>query len=287
MDKIIETAYAKINLGLKILGKRDDGYHEVSMLMQSISLSDEIIIRSGKGIELTTNIPELSCGEDNLAYKAAVLLAEKCGVVPNVHITLNKKIFMAAGLAGGSSDAAAVLRGLNKYWQLNLTADDLEDIAAKLGSDVPFCIAGGTALAKGRGEIITPLKDMPETVVVLAKPKNLEVSTAWVYKNYNPQRVVKKPCIWNMMEKISGGGREIIPCMGNVLETVTIPAYPQIAAIKAVMMGAGAYYAMMSGSGPTVFGLADNEKIAADIVQALKEFDVETAIVKTVGRIKL
>lgn len=287
MDKIIETAYAKINLGLKILGKREDGYHEVSMLMQSVSLSDEVIIEAGQGIEITVNIPGLSCGKENLAYKAADLLAERCGIVPNVHITLNKKIFMAAGLAGGSSDAAAVLRGLNKYWQLNLSAAELEDIAAELGSDVPFCIAGGTALAKGRGEIITPLKDMPETVVVLAKPRNLEVSTAWVYKNYNPQRVVKKPCIWNMMEKISRGGRAIVPCMGNVLETVTIPEYPQIASIKAVMTGAGAYYAMMSGSGPTVFALADNEKAAADIVQALDEFDVETAIVKTVGRIKL
>lgn len=287
MDKIIETAYAKINLGLKILGKREDGYHEVSMLMQSVSLSDEVIIEAGQGIEITVNIPELSCGKENLAYKAAALLAERCGIVPNVHITLNKKIFMAAGLAGGSSDAAAVLRGLNKYWQLNLSAAELENIAAELGSDVPFCIAGGTALAKGRGEIITPLKDMPETVVVLAKPRNLEVSTAWVYKNYNPQRVVKKPCIWNMMEKISRGGRAIVPCMGNVLETVTIPEYPQIASIKAVMTGAGAYYAMMSGSGPTVFALADNEKTAADIVQALDEFDVETAIVKTVGRIKL
>lgn len=287
MDKIIETAYAKINLGLKILGKREDGYHEVSMLMQSVSLSDEVIIEAGQGIEITVNIPGLSCGKENLAYKAAALLAERCGIVPNVHITLNKKIFMAAGLAGGSSDAAAVLRGLNKYWQLNLSAAELEDIAAELGSDVPFCIAGGTALAKGRGEIITPLKDMPETVVVLAKPRNLEVSTAWVYKNYNPQRVVKKPCIWNMMEKISRGGRAIVPCMGNVLETVTIPEYPQIASIKAVMTGAGAYYAMMSGSGPTVFALADNEKAAADIVQALDEFDVETAIVKTVGRIKL
>lgn len=287
MDKIIEKAYAKINLGLKILGKRDDGYHEVSMLMQSVSLSDEVIIEAGQGIEVTADIPGLSCGEDNLAYKAAALLAEKCGVIPNVHITLNKKIFMAAGLAGGSSDAAAVLRGLNKYWQLNLTAAELENIAAEIGSDVPFCVTGGTALAKGRGEIIIPLKDMPETVIVLAKPRNLEVSTAWVYKNYNPQRVVKKPCIWNMMEKVSLGGRAIIPCMGNVLETVTIPAYPQIASVKAVMTGAGAYYAMMSGSGPTVFALADNEDIAADIVQALGEFDVETAIVKTVGRIKL
>ena len=134
-EKIIETAYAKINLGLRILGKRPDGYHEVSMIMQSVGLSDEIIITEGQGIQISTNIEGLSCGEDNLAYKAAALLAKEYNITPNVHIILNKRIFMAAGLAGGSSDAAAVLRGLNRYWNLNLHGDKLEALAAKLGSD--------------------------------------------------------------------------------------------------------------------------------------------------------
>lgn len=287
MKKIIESAYAKINLGLKVLGKREDGYHEVSMIMQSIGLHDEVIIENGSGIRLTCDVPGLSCGSDNLAYKAALLLAERYQINPNVHITLNKKIFMAAGLAGGSSDAAAVLRGLNKFWQLNLTCRQLETLAAELGSDVPFCIAGGTALAKGRGEIIMPLADMPETVIVLAKPRDLEVSTAWVYKNYDKGRVVHMPCIWNMMEKLPKGGHAIVPCMGNVLETVTIPAHPVIASIKAAMLSAGAYYAMMSGSGPTVFALADDLQTAERIEAALEDFAVETAVTTTTGRMKI
>ncbi len=286
-EKIIETAYAKINLGLRIIGKRSDGYHEVSMIMQSVGLSDEVIITEGNGVEISTNIEGLSCGKDNLAYKAAALLAERYNIVPNVHIILNKKIFMAAGLAGGSSDAAAVLRGLNRYWNLNLYDDRLEALAAELGSDVPFCINGGSAIAKGRGEIILPLPDMPENYVVLAKPKNLDVSTAWVYKNYNPQRVVNNPGIWQIAEKITCGAKAMMPYMGNALETVTIPAHPEIALIKTAMLKAGAYFAMMSGSGPTVFAFADNKEIAEKIVEALKDFNVETAITTTVGRKKI
>lgn len=282
--QIIETAYAKINMGLRILGKRDDGYHEVSMIMQSVGLSDEVIIQEGTGIEISTNVDGLSCGKDNLAYKAAALLAQEYGITPNVHIILNKKIFMAAGLAGGSSDAAAVLRGLNKYWELGLLDDKLEALAALLGSDVPFCIRGGTAIAKGRGEIILPLPDMPETHVVLAKPKNLDVSTAWVYKNFNPGRVVNNPCIWHLAATVPLGGEVMARFMGNALETVTIPAHPQLASLKTAMLAAGAYYAMMSGSGPTVFALARTAEEAAHIADAIKDFDVEIAVTTTVGR---
>ena len=170
MKQITEVAYAKINLGLDILGRREDGYHEVSMIMQSVGLCDEITISPGSGegkIELSTNIPGLSCGSDNLAYRAAALLAQHAGIIPNVHIALNKKIFLAAGLAGGSADAAAVLRGLNKYWQLHLENHELERLAALLGSDIPFCIEGGTMLATGRGEILTKLADLPKAIVVL------------------------------------------------------------------------------------------------------------------------
>ncbi|MBQ8418658.1 MAG: 4-(cytidine 5'-diphospho)-2-C-methyl-D-erythritol kinase [Phascolarctobacterium sp.] len=283
-EKIIETAYAKINLGLRILGKRKDGYHEVSMIMQSVGLSDEVIITEGHGIEISTNVEGLTCGKDNLAYKAAALLAEKYNITPNVHIILNKSIFMAAGLAGGSSDAAAVLRGLNKYWKLNLYGDKLESIGAELGSDIPFCIHGGSAIAKGRGEIILPLPDMPESFVVLAKPRDLDISTAWVYKNYDPGRVVNNPCIWQIAENLPQGARAMAPFMGNALETVTIPAHPQIALLKMAMLNAGAHFAMMSGSGPTVFAFADSEEIAKKIVDALQDFNVETAITTTVRR---
>ena len=288
MNEIKEVAYAKINLGLDILGKRADGYHEVSMIMQSVGLSDEIVISPGSGegkITISTNIPGLSCGSDNLAYKAAALLAKHAGIIPNVHIALNKKIFLAAGLAGGSADAAAVLRGLNTYWQLHLENHELEGLAALLGSDIPFCIEGGTMLATGRGEVLTKLADLPETIVVLAKPRNLEVSTAWVYQHYNKGRVVHAPCIWQLQDRLAEGAPALVPYMGNVLETVTIPAHPLIASMKAAMLSAGAYYALMSGSGPTVFALAHDEDTAKQIVAALADFDVETAITTTVGRI--
>lgn len=287
--KITETAYAKINLGLDILGKRPDGYHEVSMIMQTVSLADEVIITPGAGdgsITIETNIPGLSCGKDNLAYKAAALISDYAKIIPNVHIALNKRIFLAAGLAGGSADAAAVLRGLNKYWELNLSNAILEQLAAKLGSDIPFCIDGGTSLATGRGEVLTKLDDIPEAVVVLAKPKKLEVSTAWVYQHYNHGRVVHSPCIWNLREHLSKGLKDCIPYMGNVLETATIPAHPVIASIKSAMLSAGAYYALMSGSGPTVFALADNMETAKNIEAALDTFNVETAITTTIGRRK-
>ena len=289
MNEIKEVAYAKINLGIDILGKRADGYHEVSMVMQSVGLCDEIVISPGSGegkITISTNIPGLSCGSDNLAYKAAALLAKHAGIIPNVHIALNKKIFLAAGLAGGSADAAAVLRGLNKYWQLHLENHELEGLAALLGSDIPFCIEGGTMLATGRGEVLTKLADLPEAIVVLAKPRHLEVSTAWVYQHYDKGRVVQAPCIWQLQDRLAAGAPALVPYMGNVLETVTIPAHPVIASIKAAMLGAGAYFALMSGSGPTVFALAHNQETATRILAALADFDVETAITSTVGRIQ-
>lgn len=286
MTTIVEKAYAKINLGLNILGERPDGYHEVAMVMQSVGLADEITISQGQGIEITTNLEGLSCGPDNLAYKAAKSLADKAGIEPNVHIHLEKHIFMAAGLAGGSSDAAAVLRGLNKFWSLNLSVEELCHIGAKLGSDVPFCIEGGSALATGRGEIVTNIKDMPEAIVVLAKPRGLEVSTAWVYKHYNENRVIRTPKIYRMCENIKDGAHAIWPFFGNVLETVTIPRYPVIASIKAAMVSAGAYYAMMSGSGPTAFAFVDSKEVADKVVEALADFDVEIAVTTTVGRNK-
>ena len=153
-----------------------------------------------------------------------------------------------------------------------------------MGSDIPFCIEGGTALATGRGEVITPLPDLPETIVILAKPKGLEVSTPWVYNNYKEERVLRIPKIYRMCEHIKDGAHAIWPFFGNVLETVTIPRYPVIASMKAAMVSAGAYYAMMSGSGPTAFAFADSEEIAKKAVEALADFDVETAVTTTVGR---
>ncbi len=284
MEQIIERARAKINLGLQVLEQRGDGYHEVRMVMQSLALADELAISAGQGIELACDAAGLSCGADNLVYRAAALLAATYRITPNIHIELKKKIFLAAGLAGGSSDAAATLRGLNRYWRLGLDGAELSRLAAELGSDVPFCLCGGTALAKGRGEIIVPLADLPPALVVLAKPRQLAVSTAWAYRNFDSRRIVRMPLIRNLAANIGAGARACVPYMGNVLETVTIPAHPQIAAIKAAMLAAGAYYALMSGSGPTVFALAENEQIAARIIAALADFDLETAVTVTAER---
>ena len=287
MKSVRETAYAKINLGLDILGKRNDGYHEVSMIMQTLDLKDTVTITEVKkpGIQIKTNIKGLSCKEDNLAYKAAKLLADHAKINPSISISLKKNIFLAAGLAGGSADAAAVLRGLNRLWDLKLSVKQLEKLGAKLGSDIPFCIEGGTMWAQGRGEKLTKLKDIPEQLVVLAKPKDLEVSTAWVYKNYNHGRVIKAPDIVQLKNSLAKGMHACIPYMSNVLETVTIPGYPVLAEIKAKMLSAGAYFSLMSGSGPTIFAFCDDEAVAQKILNNLNDFDLETAIVKTVGRI--
>ena len=284
MEKIYETAYAKINLGLDVLGKRPDGYHEVRMVMQSVGLSDAVEIEEGEGLVVETDHSGLAGGPDNLAWKAAELLARCCGKIPNVHIRLNKKIFLAAGLAGGSSDAAAVMRGLSRLWQLDLTAPELEKLAAELGSDIPFCITGGTALAEGRGEILTELPEAPELLLVLAKPK-LEVATGWVYGNFRQQKVNQRPDIDGIIKALeqSATGLLLESC-GNVLESVTIPAHPVIAEIKQKMLAAGATCALMSGSGPTVFAVAEKKEITERILTELSELDLETAVTTTVQK---
>lgn len=284
MEKIFETAYAKINLGLDVLGKRPDGYHEVRMVMQSIGLSDTVEIEEGEGLKVETDHGGLAGGPDNLAWKAAELLSRCCGKRPNVHIRLNKKIFLAAGLAGGSSDAAAVLRGLNRLWRLNMNAAELEKLAAELGSDIPFCITGGTALSEGRGEILTELPEAPELLLVLAKPK-LEVATGWVYSNFRQQQAGQRPDIDGIIKALEQGAAEaLLASCGNVLESVTIPAHPVIAGIKQGMLAAGAKYALMSGSGPTVFAVVEKMEIAERILTALTELDLETAVTTTVQK---
>ena len=227
MEKITETAYAKINLGLDVLGKRADGYHEVSMVMQSISLADTVTLEKHSGLVVQTGRSDLPGDSSNLAYKAAVLMAERFNKTPDIKITLDKHIFMAAGLAGGSSDAAAVLRGLNRLWQLGLNAAQLEELAAEIGSDVPFCICGGTALAEGRGEILTPLPEPQEAVIVLAKPQQA-VSTAWVYKEFDSLKETQHPDIGTLKAALLKGNAVLpLPGMGNALEGVTCARYPE------------------------------------------------------------
>ncbi len=250
------NAYAKINLALDVLGKRPDGFHEVAMVMQSVSLHDTVTLslRDG-GIALVCDHPVLPCDSSNLAWRAADLLRQECGVAKGVHIELEKKIPMAAGLAGGSSDAAAVLKGLNVLWELSLSACDLEMLAARLGSDVPFCLWGGTALATGRGEILEPLPDFAGHGVVLANPP-LEVSTAWVYGNFRRRNRSGPPDISAMRRAIEQKDFQAVAGgLFNELESVTVPAHPQIAVIRQKLADAGAAGVLMSGSGPTVFAL--------------------------------
>jgi 4-diphosphocytidyl-2-C-methyl-D-erythritol kinase len=285
---MLERAFAKINLGLDIVGKRPDGYHEVNMVMQSIALADEVELLPAEKISVTTDNEDIPDGKDNLAWKAAMLLAEMYGHKPNVQIHIRKHIFSSAGLAGGSADAAAVLRGLNRLWQLGLSADELEVLAAELGSDVPFCIRGGTAAATGRGEILEPLADMPETWVVLAKPK-VSVSTAWAYQNFRNENITKRPDIDAMKTAIKNSDKQgIIDCMGNVLESVTAKTHQQIDTIKEVMMANGAEISLMSGSGPTVFCFVDSEDRGEHISAILREkFAIDIELTKTLRRNEL
>ena len=282
--KLTETGYAKINLGLDVLGLRPDKYHEVAMVMQTISLADTVTFTDSPELKVTTDFSGLEGGPSNLAYKAAVLMGEFAHRPPRVHIHIEKKVFLAAGLAGGSTDAAAVLRGLNRFWELRLPAEKLERLGAKLGSDVPFCVAGGTALATGRGEILTPLPDLPNLNLVLAKPP-LEISTPWAYREFDKQKNVIHPDIEGMVQAVrSADVQGVLQRCGNVLEPVTAGAHPEIREIRQQMLQNGAELAMMSGSGPTVFGIVNDKETGEKIAAVLQSLQLETAVAELIGR---
>ena len=253
-------AHAKINIGLDVLGKRPDGYHEVRMIMQTVDLHDELWIskRDEPGISLTTDRDDLPVNEDNLIYKAAKLILDEYVPDGGVDIRLVKNIPVAAGLAGGSTDAAAVIKGLDEIFSLGLDTDRMAELGVRIGADVPYCIMGGCALSEGIGEILTALKPFPDCGVLLAKPP-ISVSTAYVYNNLQPDKVTH-PDIDGIMAGIEKGDiYGIAACMGNVLESVTIDRNPVVGTIKDMMSEGGAIASLMSGSGPTVFGLFDSD----------------------------
>ena len=253
-------ALAKINLGLDILRKREDGYHEVRMIMQTIQMYDVLEMKKVKkpGISLSVNYPYIPSDERNLVYKAAKLLMDEFQVKGGVDIHLEKFIPVAAGMAGGSSDAAAALVGINRMFQLGLTKRQLMERGVQIGADVPYCVMRGTALAEGIGEKLTSLPGVPMCYVLIGKP-GINVSTKFVYGNLHLDEVTEHPDIDGMVEAIRNHDLYgITDRMGNVLESVTCPAYPVIDEIKAQMMKNGAVNAMMSGSGPTVFGIFDD-----------------------------
>lgn len=277
-------APAKINLSLDVLYKRDDGFHEVEMIMTTIDLADriELTLLKEDCIEIVSQSRYIPDDHRNLAYQAAILLKEKFSIKNGVSISLDKTIPVAAGLAGGSSDAAATLRGLNKLWNLNLTLDQLAELGSEIGSDVSFCVYGGTALAKGRGEIITPLPVPPTCWVILAKPF-IGVSTADVYRRLNVNEV-QHPNTSGMVQAIKNQEYEnVCANMGNVLEDVTLKLHPEVALIKEQMKRFGADAVLMSGSGPTVFGLVQHDSRMQRIYNGLRGFCDQVFAVRILG----
>ena len=273
MRELKLKAKAKINLGLDVVRKREDGYHEVRMIMQMINLYDKITLRkkTEPSITVTANLSYLPVNEDNLVYRAAKLLMDEFQVDGGLEIELQKYIPVAAGIAGGSTDAAAVMVGVNRIFQLGLNKKQLMERGVKIGADVPFCIMRGTALAEGIGEELTPLPAMPHCSLVIAKPK-IHVSTKFVYGNLKVGELTEHPDIDGQVQALRENNLEqLVTRMGNVLETVTIPAYPVIDEIKHTMMKYGAMGAMMSGSGPTVFGIFEKEDKAQEVCRLLKK----------------
>ncbi|MBQ1193728.1 MAG: 4-(cytidine 5'-diphospho)-2-C-methyl-D-erythritol kinase [Lachnospiraceae bacterium] len=277
MKYVKVRAHGKINLALDVIRKREDGYHDVRMIMQSVGIYDRVEIeflgKSDNGsyqIEIETNLRFLPVNENNLAYKAAALLMEEFKLNYHILIRIKKMIPVAAGMAGGSSDCAAVMKGINKMFNLGLNEEELKKRGVKLGADIPYCIMGGTALSEGIGEILTPLKPMPECYIVLAKPY-INVSTKFVYGNLKATELKSHPDIDGMIEAINKNDfYGMAKRLGNVLETVTEKEYPIITQIKERMIELGAVNSIMSGSGPTVFGLFDDVEKAKYTYEVLK-----------------
>lgn len=273
MDKISLKALAKINLGLDVVRRREDGYHEVRMIMQTIHLFDRVNIEktSEPGIKIKTNLSYLPVNENNLIYKAGRLLMDEFDITEGVAVDLDKRIPVAAGMAGGSTDAAAMLYGMNKMFGLGLSMQELKDRGVKIGADVPYCLMRGTALAEGIGEKLKSLPPMIKCPVLIAKPQ-ISVSTKFVYENLKLDGKANHPDIDRLIKDIKAKDLQgVCDHMGNILETVTIPNYPVIAEIKKNMLENGATGAMMSGSGPTVFGLFDDAEKAKQAYKAMKK----------------
>lgn len=273
MEKLTIKAMAKVNLGLDVIRRREDGYHEVKMIMQTVDLFDELTfeVLEENRIEVFTDNQELPCDEGNLIYRAAALLTEKCRLEKGIRITLKKNIPIAAGMAGGSTDAAATLVGMNRLFDLGLSVKDLQELGVKIGADVPYCIQGGTMLSEGIGEILSPLPPVPDCYVVVAKPE-INVSTKFVYENLHAESLKEHPDIDGMIVCLTNKDlKGMAEKMGNVLETVTAKHYPVIEEIKAFLAERGALRAMMSGSGPTVFALFEEKQTARKAYEELKQ----------------
>lgn len=289
MKRIHLKAMAKINLGLDVVKRLENGYHEVRMIMQTVDLYDELILTKTEeaGIRIHTDNREIPTDESNLIYRAAKLLMGRRPMSGGVKAALTKNIPVAAGMAGGSTDAAAALVGINALFDLHFSQAELREMAVHIGADVPYCIMGGTVLSEGIGEILTPLAPMPECWLVIAKP-DISVSTKLVYERLHVEQLRSHPDIDGMRQAVMDGSLSgIVSRMENVLETVTVREYPIIEHIKSLMTETGAMNALMSGSGPTVFGVYADKETADASYAALKESGlakqlfVTTTIAKT------
>lgn len=280
MKKI--KAPAKINLTLDVLRKRDDGYHEVSMIMQTIDLYDDVIVKKQeKGVSLKTNLKFLPTDDNNIAVKAAKLFFSESKIDAGASIEIFKRIPISAGLAGGSTNAAAVLIALNELYSTNYTKEDLCKMGKKLGADVPYCIMGGTMLAEGIGEKLTRLKKLPQCYYVLCKPP-FSVSTPYVYSQIKTEKIVKRPDTKGVLKAIENSNySEISHRLYNVMEEVTAKEHREINEIQKILIDNGANGAIMSGSGPSTFGLFDNEDNAKEAYNVLKSMYKDTFIGKT------
>jgi 4-diphosphocytidyl-2-C-methyl-D-erythritol kinase len=280
--KVYEKAPAKINLLLDVIRKREDGFHEVEMIMTMVDLADRLEMEElpRDTIIISSQAGYIPLDEKNLAFQAARLIKDRYDVRKGVYIHLDKKIPVAAGLAGGSSDAAAALRGLNRLWGLHIPEDELCTLGAELGSDVPFCVTGGTAIARGRGEKLEQISNPPQCWVVLAKPP-INVSTADVYGKLRAAELKSHPSTAAMVSAISRGSFSgICDHLGNVLESVTLSLYPEVLQLKESMQRLGADGVLMSGSGPTVFGLVNKEAKVSRIYNGLRGFCKEVYVVR-------
>ena len=274
MDRVEERAYGKINLSLDVLRRRENGYHDVSMVMKTVDIFDVISLNkleSDSEIILTANIDTLPLDETNIVYKAVKLIKEEYGINTGVSAHIEKHLPIAAGMGGGSSDCAAALRGMNRLFELGLSDEKLEELGVRLGADVPFLIKGGIALAEGIGEKLTKLPDFPDCVFVIAKP-DLGVSTKEVYEAFDGLKEVKHPDIGKLVNSLGNTKlKDIVKLLGNVLEEVTANKYKIIETIKTLLLENGAVFSMMTGSGPTVFGIFENSEQAEKACMNLRK----------------
>lgn len=274
MDERRIKAYAKINLGLDVIKRLPNGYHQVKMVMQSIDLWDRLTLQKApEGITLTSDSAELPLDENNLIYRAAAMMLEKCRISSGVRIHLEKNIPIAAGMAGGSTDAAAVIWGIPDLFGLSLPTAKLMEYGLGIGADVPYCLMGGTALAEGIGEKLTPLTPLPDCFILVAKPE-VSISTKYVFEHLDAEGLTRHPDIDGMVDAINSGSLTgVVDRMENVLEKVTVEVCPAIASLKKRMLDLGASGSIMSGSGPTVFGIfpPEHESRAEEACHVLRQ----------------